>query len=175
MTMANPVHHARTDTMHKSEHHTVPTTAVLLHLLKTLEARLVERALVAAPRAAGSPLWFIAETERNVYLWRRGLSLKDASLFEVWIDIPTLLAKRLRQLRAETREPNPFTTGLWGAEAEGIRDEEEYLLSFESAVTPLIAHAHALSKVGEALSREHSRNESLTTIVLPIARPSTAK
>jgi hypothetical protein len=62
---------------------------------------------------AVTPLWFLAETERNIFLWRQGKSLDDVEDYEFWVDIPSLITKRRVQLESP-QGLNPFTNPNWG-------------------------------------------------------------
>lgn len=152
----------------KSEH--PPKAGVLLSCIKTLESEAERRGLIARERGDNfTPLWFIAETERNIFLWRRGCSLIQEDEFEFWVDIEGLIAKRLKQLESTDSE-NPFTNPLWGYASfdEGIRAREKrYLSSLRGVVSALETHIHALSIIGSELSKESRGSREF--VVLPSA------
>lgn len=147
-----------------------PKGTVLDDVLKTVERQLQSRGLLPSLDAdAFHPLWFLAETERNVFLWRHGFSLADHAEFEFWLDPRALLEKRRRQL--ERAGDNPFASPEWGRElAEPAPREEElsYLHAFAALLGRIEAHAHALSIVASLLQAE-SRGER-DRILLPIQR-----
>ncbi|NDC39032.1 MAG: hypothetical protein EBZ48_13445, partial [Proteobacteria bacterium] len=89
----------------------LPSSAILIDALKPLENTLIQRGLAGEGGAPNHPLWFLAETERNVFLWRHGLSLADQGRFEFWVDVPGLIERRCRQVSSAIEEPgfgNPF-------------------------------------------------------------------
>ena len=93
-----------------------PKGAILADVLKTLEVQFQRRGMLpsgteSGPGMAFHPLWFVAETERNVFLWRQGCSLIQQDEFEFWIDIEALISKRLNQLDSADPE-NPFLNPL---------------------------------------------------------------
>lgn len=148
----------------------LPDGAVLTTVLKTIEIQLQKRGLLPiTPLDAFNPVWFLAETERNIFLWRKGLSLDTAKDFEFWVDIPSLLSKRLRQLESGVDE-NPFINPLWGT---GIHDEQSkqreinYIQSFKELLSKIHAHAHALSQVGALLEEELLGESAAKKVVLP--------
>src|SRR5438128_1283697 len=107
----------------------LPKAAVLLEVVKPLEQRLRMRGLLRSNDSATfHPLWFLAETERNVFLWRRGCSLGQQDQFEFWVDLRLLISKRLHQLENVDFE-NPFLNPGWGSSlpSGGVRaSEQEY-------------------------------------------------
>lgn len=137
--------------------HRLPEGAVLTSVLKTIETQLQKRGLLPYSAIESfNPIWFLAETERNIYLWRRGLSIDNAEKFEFWINITSLLEKRLRQLETGLDE-NPFVNSLWGT---GGKDEHSkqrelnYILTFRDMLEKIHDHAQALSKASSLLEDE---------------------
>lgn len=142
---------------------TVPEDAVLLSALKTLEYQLQDRGYLTTPTHPISPVWFTAETERNLFLWRIGCSLTQKDEFEFWVDIDRLIEKRLDQLTSPGASHNK-------GQSEVPTDKEAaYLYGFTKALPKLRTHAHALSHAGlllelETLSDEQSDRQ---TVLLP--------
>lgn len=102
------------------------------------------------------PLWFLAETERNIYLWRNGKSIADHGDFSFWVDIPALISKRRGQL-ARADSQNPFTNPAWGISHCSDRltdDERDYLDSLDELVGTILKHAEALSVASETVRSE---------------------
>jgi hypothetical protein len=90
------------------------------------------------------PLWFVAETERNTFLWRQGFSLSDVERFEFWVDLPVLIEKRRKQLSGEFSNfelgGNPFI----GSSSSEINNDSQYLEQLEHVVQEILGIAHAL-------------------------------
>src|SRR5438045_1804769 len=80
-------------------HIELPRTALTLENLKCVEESLTKRGLL--PSSISLPLWFLAETERNVFLWKHGLSLVNVEEFVFWIDVASLVDKRSQSCRTE--------------------------------------------------------------------------
>lgn len=149
--------------------------SVLLDTLTLTEKQFVERGML--PGAGGFPLWFTAENERNVFLWRNGLSLGDKDRFQFWVDIPKLIEKREIQLR-NAAENDPFTNTWWGMSAFDRTSAEEelaYLDALSSLLADLCPHLHALSQASIRVMREmgHEFSER-PVVVLPFARVKTS-
>ncbi len=139
---------------------------VVAPLLKTTELELNRRGLLPMPDPDFfHPFWFVVETERNIFLWRRGLSLDSADNFEFWVNIDELVAKRLRQLGGPSE--NPFTNPLWEISrntSEIMSYERNYILRFQELMKAIEVHAAALSTVGEILSKDATAK---SMVVLP--------
>ena len=160
----------------------IPSTAILASSLKTLELRLQQRGFLKPPRAEFfTPLWFLSETERNIFLWRRGESLIEQDNYEFWVDIRALIDKRIRQLESANPD-NPLTNSIWEFYDEtGSPDlsrdlmgsasqlEIDYLRSFLKLTGSIIVHAHALSQVGSMLENELHQSWRIR-IVLPAGK-----
>ncbi|RIL06850.1 MAG: hypothetical protein DCC75_10500, partial [Proteobacteria bacterium] len=141
-------------TVHSSskDAHTSAKRGILADVLSTLEHELQRRGLVQKPAlGTHTPLWFIVETEINVCLWRKGLSLENRDNFEFWVDIPRLISKRILQL-SEIDPANPFSNPAWGQEdgaasgAESSTHEVRYLEALVQAIVPISDHLEALSE-----------------------------
>lgn len=140
-----------------------------------MEARLQERGLL--PPATGpsfSFLWFIAETERNVFLWRNGYSIAQADEFDFWVSVPDLIQKRLNQLELGSPD-NPFINPLWGITNHSpvhAGREIEYLNALADVMSRIADQAFALSHVGSILRNEFSvERRARDSVVLPQKRP----
>jgi len=160
---------------HKTVQKSVPKTAVRFEVLRSMETALGRKHLLFH-RKEVTPLWFVAETERNVFLWRHGLSLDDRDEYDFWVDVPELIQKRIKQL-GSSKANNPFCNPLWGfSTADEIETkasnegEIEYLRSFGALNRPLLGHAHALSHVGRALEEEYLDGSAKETVVLPVQK-----
>lgn len=153
---------------------------ILLDVLKTLELELQRRGMLSAcEQSSGAetpafhPVWFLAETERNIFLWRNGCSLIEHDEFEFWIDVRALIAKRLGALERFDSD-NPFVNPLWGSSLSvpsGGEAEKDYLERFLAVITSISDHASALCQVGSALIKELCPGaESRPSVSLPIHR-----
>ncbi len=131
----------------------LPARAMSLPILKAIEQRLVERGLINR-HANCYPLWFLAETERNVFLWRHGLSIREQARFEFWVDIEALARKRLASLSRSC------TAGEAACEEAYLKRLCGYLLKIDT-------HAHALSRVGLIVEKEITPNTLKTVVLLP--------
>lgn len=142
---------------------------VLLGMLKAVEVELTKRELLDAPSMQATPLWFIAETERNVFLWRDGKSIGDHSSYSFWIDIKALINKRRLHL-SRSKGFNPFIN--LSPRSGGVDCEHRYLDAIEELSGTIFRHAEILSHASEKI-REGlipglpTRN----AIVLPQAKP----
>jgi hypothetical protein len=138
----------------------LPRCTVPLDSLKTLENQLSARGLLISSQFY--PLWFHAETERNVFLWRKGCSLIQADEFDFWIDARRLVDKRLRQL--ESPSVNPLSTPLWESgsiQNSDVQAERQYLEDFRTWLVRGEKHLHAMSIAGRMVANEihHSAKE----------------
>ena len=153
----------------------LPAGAVHIHLVKILETELQKKQLLDAKTDVLNPLWFLAETERNVFLWRNGFSLEQEDEFDFWIDLPALIQKRLNQLSSFDTE-NPFMNPLWGlsiADGDTVKREEQYLKSLFRLVTEVQVHLEALSLAAAVVAREISPNEeNKEVVILPVKKKS---
>jgi hypothetical protein len=121
----------------------VPVGSILLDALKPLEVSLFK------DKKSPFPLWFLAETERNVFLWRNGLSLIHAPYCDFWVHIDSLIDKRLSQL-SRANSDNPFCHTLWGPASPDpltIHEEKAYLADFKFLFQKIAIHADALCHV----------------------------
>ena len=148
-----------------------PTNAITIDVLKLMELHLQRRGLI--PASVGTSfryLWFVAETERNVFLWRSGLSIGDADHFEFWIVVSDLVDKRIKQLEKSTHD-NPFTNPAWGDGCNNPKSadkEKQYLEMFLEIYTRSAAHAHALCHMNKMIIKEVTKNSlEAASVVLP--------
>lgn len=149
----------------------LPRGAVLADLLKTIETQLAAKGyLCDTTDQHFNPIWYLAETERNVFLWKRGCSLVQHDEFEFWVDLPALIDKRLKQLSSFNGN-NPFLNPLWGiasSDPESAARERDYLLSFRDALSRIEELLHDISKLGSALLEEQRESsENKERVVLP--------
>lgn len=149
----------------------LPETAVTLNSLKVLECELQRREFL---RTTGCfPLWFHAETERNIFLWRRGCSLIQLDEFDFWVDIPKLIEKRFEHL-ARPQGDSPLSNPYWGissASNAGAEVEKRYLEDLIASLRSIQSHAHALSVVAGEVCRELGiENLEREVVILPTAR-----
>jgi hypothetical protein len=142
--------------LYKSEHPQrneipkIPENGVQLGLFRTFENRLIERSLVSDPTVLNiNPLWFLGETERNIFLWRNKKSIKDAAEFSFWLDVRKLASKRLAQLESND-SGNPFLNSLWGTPGGTIdtrEGERRYIQELLKLYAPAEPHLTAISTV----------------------------
>lgn len=138
-----------TDKIAHSACKNVPLGSILLDALKPLEVSL------SKDKRSPFPLWFLAETERNVFLWRHGLSLIHAPYCDFWVHIDSLIEKRLSQLSRATDE-NPFCHSLWGPASPDpltLHEEHAYLSTFKVSFEKIALHADALCHVASKLEQ----------------------
>jgi hypothetical protein len=142
--------------LYKSEQNTgeellkIPQEGVLLSLFRTFENRLIERQMLPDPQSSGfNPIWFLGETERNIFLWRNKKSIKDADDYAFWLDVRKLISKRLAQLE-NSNPDNPFLNPLWGCPSgtlDNCPNEKRYLSEFLKLYGPAEPHLAAISAV----------------------------
>lgn len=156
---------------YKSAHRssvTIPPTAISAGMLKPLEVELQKRGLLRLPKSGPiAPLWFLAETEKNIYLWRNGLSILDAGDFDFLIDLKAIMEKRMAQLEAGD-ESNPLVNKNWALDdSAGLDVEEEiaYIESFIDATIDMVPHLSALSQVARIMEEEPKE-----IVVLPVSK-----
>jgi hypothetical protein len=149
-----------------------PQGSVLLGVLKSIETELRKRDLLGVSHTTTTPLWFLAETERNVFLWRSGKSIEDHRDFTFWVDIKALVSKRREQLH-RNRGFNPFISSMWTSppsDTHAMAQEHEYLDSIEDLTHSIFKHAEALSHASESVRLELAPDSgSRVRIVLPTA------
>jgi hypothetical protein len=150
----------------------IPPGSVLLGVLKTVETELRKRDLLGSSDHPCTPFWFLAETERNVFLWRSGKGLDDQRDYSFWVNISGLLKKRRDQLR-NPAGLNPFINPLWGSAPlhQGlIQNEFDYLDCLEELAATVFKHAEALSHASETIRSELENVDSARRlcIILPV-------
>ena len=148
-------------------------TSVTLNTLKATERALVKKELLPKNSAfQETPIWFLAETERNVFLWRNGLSLTDSPNFEFWFDPIELASRQLGKLlerphsdeRAEYKELPGLFSGNISNQQESI--SLDYLERFVSAWKLIGPHLHALSLLDRRADQLNKL--SLNDLVIPL-------
>jgi hypothetical protein len=151
----------------------LPEGAVLLGVLKAIETELCKRELLGTAGSLATPLWFIAETERNVFLWRNGKSIGDHRSYSFWIDIRELINKRREQL-GRSRGFNPFVNML--PSSGGSEFELRYLDALEEIADTIFLHAEALSRASERARQEilDEAPDERQLVILPCRGPSKA-
>jgi len=167
-----PSPHTFAQSLHVPEQ-SLPKNAVQLSVLKPLEELLRSRGLLPAPIALRAhPLWFLAETARNVFLWRSGLSLLDQDQFDFWVD-PAALAKQQLDRIARTAEESPFDSPRWGVEnATGAphRDQERYFNTLLELLHRVEDHAHVLGRIAGLVCKELGQEDERPRVLLPATR-----
>jgi len=155
----------------------LPPGSILLGVLKSVESELAKRELLGLKGENSTPLWFLAETERNIFLWRNGKSLDDQRDFSFWVDVPALIAKRREQLKKPVGF-NPFINPLGGSlpmDPRSVDDEVEYLDTLEDLSGTVLRQAEALSHASESVRIELSDGvDGRTPVVLPTGAKDTA-
>lgn len=143
---------------------------VLLGILKSIENELRSRELLGFQGTPPTPLWFVAETERNVFLWRSGLSLDDIRRYTFWVDIKALIEKRREQL-GKPQDQNPFINPLWGSgslDSSLVDRECDYLDLLEDLIPTVFKRGETLSRASESLRLEMDPAVSRTAVTLPL-------
>ncbi len=142
----------------------ISRSAFHAELLRPLETKLAERGLTPDPHENEVyPLWFHLETEINIYLWKRGLSISEKSRFQFWIEPKEFIEKRLEQI-SHFEEHNPFLSPLWGfsqAHPNAPVLEREYLLALEASLERVCIHLHALSMASDQVSNSKTETAAL--------------
>ncbi len=147
---------------------TLPSDALLYEMLKPLEQKLQKRPqMLRFATKSVYPLWFLSETERNVFLWRNNHSLREQEAFQFWISIDHLIERRIHQLQRFTEENLFLSPELTGHTRDFQRAQIEYLEAFSHEFKKIRPHAHALSVVGATLENEQTGNWK-EHVVLPI-------
>lgn len=150
----------------------VPHSRVLLGILKSIENELRSRELLGFSGAIPTPLWFLAETERNVFLWRSGQSLDDARKYSFWVNCQALIDKRREQLH-HPQDHNPFINPLWGSgpiDSKLVDNELDYLDLLEDLSPTIFKRGATLSCASESLRLEMDPNATRMAITLPLSR-----
>ncbi len=140
---------------HRNEIPKIPENGVQLTLFKTFENRLIDRGLLPRPQDMNlNPLWFLGETERNIFLWRNKRSINDADQFSFWLDVKKLASKRLAQIENSDIH-NPFLNSSWGSlsgstesgPVETRHEERRYITELLRLFAPAEPHLSAISAV----------------------------
>ncbi len=146
---------------------------VLADTLRTLEEAFSAKGLLdREPQDIFQPLWYLVETERNVFLWKRGCSIIQQDDFEFWVDIPALIQKRRRQLENADAH-NPFVNSLWGIGTDTVESasrELNYLEEFLSLLADIQEHLCALCEATSQVQSTLNGPPARERVVLP-SRP----
>jgi hypothetical protein len=145
------------------------TGHVLLGILKSIENELRKRNHLWSAGTPPTPLWFLAETERNIFLWRGNQSLDEARKYSFWVDIRGLINKRRNQL-SHPHDSNPFTNPLWGSgplDASLVDRERDYLDALEDLLPSAFKRAEALSRASESLRLEIDPDAIRSVVIIP--------
>lgn len=146
---------------------------VLLGILRAVETDLRTRRVLSGTKPGTLPLWFLAETERNIFLWRNSQSIADASSYTFWIDVPALITKRRAQLK-KADEADPFSNPMWGADAQDPScwdHERDYLDVMEDLLPTVFRRASMLSDASETLRKEIAPQIDRIPVLLPRGIP----
>jgi hypothetical protein len=147
---------------------------LLLDVLKTLETEIQKRNLLPSTftKVNFHPLWFQAETERNVFLWRAGFSLIEKDEFEFWVNVPELIQKRLNSL-ADNNYESPFSNANWfygdsDTDTNATKAEQQYLIELSNLFSSISEHATALCQASSMALKELSKNYNpKAAVILP--------
>jgi len=143
----------------------LPEGAILLGVLKAIEKELQRRELLGRSADQAMPHWFMAETDRNIYLWRSGRSIDDCHEFSFWVDVPELIAKRRRHI-SRCRGYNPFVCS--SPSETGAEHELRYLEQVEDLADSIFEKAALVSRASESLQHEMQPEQAYCTrVVLP--------
>ena len=145
--------------------------AVSAEILKTAEIRMQQKGMLPGGKALNHhPLWFFVETEKNVFLWRSGFGLNNKEDFDFWVDLETLVHKRLSQLeRSELSDPAEFSFSEFKLDNDPKISEKEYLIALKENILPILNHLSALSEVQSEIIAEGTRLKS-NRVVLPLSK-----
>jgi hypothetical protein len=170
--------HSRTDLNNKSGQ-TAPVMTpqdgtILLEVLKTLETQIRSRNLLHSVHSFPfHPLWFQAENERNVFLWREGFSIIQKDEFEFWIDVPALIKKREKALINSTYN-HPLSNPNWPSMSDAtqaIEIETKYLNEIAKLFDGLAMQATALCEASSRVVKELCAHEPQRhVVILPVSR-----
>jgi len=175
--MVSPVQTAHFCTDLRTFAQDIPPAAILLDFLRPLETALLDKDFLnESPGHLFYPLWFVAEIERNVFLWRNGFSLSDHVNFEFWVDMERLISKRNTLIGGECLDNPLVHPGELLSDQPLLDDagerEQLYLQEFEKIFAKISKHAQVLSTVTSQIQQElgSAPQEEITRIVLPYSR-----
>lgn len=170
-----------TEKSHKIEHQTDileqihRSNAILINTIKTLETQLQTKGVLQGFDGSFYPVWFLGEQERNVFLWRKGCSIIEASDYEFWVDLAGLIEKRKKNL-SNGSLTNPFTNPQWNGDEiddelpyRSIREKElRYLETFQEVFKRIQEYASAFSV---AASDAMENESTMVRVLLPQSPP----
>jgi hypothetical protein len=126
-------------------------SAVTIADFATFDRRLIERRLVPYTKVF-SPLWVLAEGERNLYLWRAGISLSQLDRYRFLLSPRDLIRKRSAHLQKHLELlPSEENDSL---QSSVIMQELKYLDACDDLLKVMQYQLVALSAIGLALERE---------------------
>ncbi len=147
--------------------------AIPIENFRSFEEKLQSRGLICSSSLSYGSLWFLIETEKNVFLWRRGLSLSAESEFRFYVDVRALVTKRLQQIRDSKKfgADTPFINPLWSISPpneDALEFECRYLTTLESIWTKVEEHMLALKLIAELIEAQTKENQAIDreTVVL---------
>jgi hypothetical protein len=139
-------------------------TCCSFFLLKKFETELLQKGILH--QGSFFPLWFHAENEINVSLWRNGFSLLDKKNLRFWIDVPRLIKSRFKKLRNSLNyspldNPNWYLIGDFSLintkkdcsnslklnEVQDNHDEILYLEELEQVYKTALPHLYSFSLI----------------------------
>ena len=144
---------------------------VAADIIRTAEIRMQQRGMLpGGSHLSHNPFWFLVETEKNVFLWRSGCSLVEKENFDFWVDIDSLLDKRISQLERQTAsDPIASILDEFELAVDPVKAETEYLKALKETMLPILTHLSALSEVQREIINEGTQ-QSRTRVVLPFSK-----
>ena len=121
------------------------------------------------------PVWFHAETEVNIFLWRNGFSLEDKKEFDFWLN-PTEMIKKLKNKNFINAKTENILFNFNFLELEQLDQSEnnqsinkceeiEYYENFLNILKITLEHIHALSIIQRDVGAGLNTNE---VVVIPV-------
>ena len=157
----------------KSEQVCTNTNAnvVAADIIRTAEMRMQQKGMLPGGQTLShNPFWFLVETEKNVFLWRSGCSLVDKDKYDFWVDINSLLDKRIDQLeRQNGSDPISTEFDAFDLNVDPLKAEKEYLEILRETIMPILNHLSALSEVQREIISENT-NSRAQRVVLPYSK-----
>ena len=144
---------------------------VAADIIRTAEIRMQQRGMLPGGQTLShNPFWFLVETEKNVFLWRSGASLAEKEQFDFWVDIDSLLNKRIRQLdRQSSSDPTATIFEDFELAIDPVKAEKEYLEALRETIMPILNHLSALSEVQREIINEGTKCQA-QRVVLPFSK-----
>ena len=144
---------------------------VAADIIRTAEIRMQQRGMLPGGQVLShNPFWFLVETEKNVFLWRSGATLADKDKFDFWVDIESLLNKRISQLeRQNNTNPAESVFEDFELSVDPTKAEKEYLEALRETIMPILNHLSALSEVQREIIAENTASAG-QRVVLPFSK-----